>query len=397
MTAAKSAPGQGPKLTVIDNAHAVSPGQRLARARTQRNLSLEDVAKNLNLSVSMVRSLESDNFKSLPGHAFVKGYLRNYAKLVGLAPDDLVKAYESLRSDTQDTAAPTVTPVAPRSTRWVGTLIKGVGFLVMLAVLAGVVGLVYQNFGFLADKTLQLVAAVKGDSNAESVVSDTATPLAASETNTDDSTIRLSIPLHPVGASSGAEDASVTAPTAVDTVQPGVTVDSPVSTPTTAPTTPDNVPVVPPQSSLTPESAERVVADTVTTFTPIATPSVDVNTRQTTATNSAETVATVSTGNADMPSSAVQAGMSEIRGAEGAASVSLSFSGKSWVGVKDANGKSLFNKIKTAGETVQLQGTPPLRVKIGNAPVVKVSFNGKPFDFDFSSRSNVAQFTLGDE
>lgn len=395
MTAAKSAPGQGPKLTVIDNAHAVSPGQRLARARTQRNLSLEDVAKNLNLSVSMVRSLESDNFKSLPGHAFVRGYLRNYAKLVGLAPDDLVKAYESLRGDAQDSSAPAVTAAAPRSTRWVGTLIKGVGYLVVLAVLAGIIGVVYQNFGALADKTLQWVAGIKGDSNAESMISETVAPVAVSETTADDATIRLSIPLHPVGTSSAGSDAA--APATGDATQPAITADSPVAAPAETSSTPSVAPVVPPQSSLNSETAGRAVAETVTTFTPTATHSVAVNASQPMVADTTETVAPASTESGENPSSAAQASMSEIRGAEGEASVSLSFSGKSWVGVKDANGKSLFNKIKTAGESVQLHGTPPLSVTIGNAPVVKVSFNGKPFDFDFSSRSNVAQFTLGDE
>lgn len=397
MTAAKSAPGQGPKLTVIDNAHAVSPGQRLARARTQRNLSLEDVAKNLNLSVSMVRSLESDNFKSLPGHAFVRGYLRNYAKLVGLAPDDLVKAYESLRGDVQDASTPSVPPVAPRSTRWVGTVIKGVGYLVLLAVLAGIVGVIYQNFGVLTDKAGQLVATIKGDSSSESVLSEAAAPVAASEMSTDDETIRLSIPLHPVGASGGGSDVTTAVPASVDAVQPAVTTDAPVSAPADTSSTPSVAPVVPPQSSLNIETAGRAVAETATTFTPTATPSVNVNASQALVATSPDAVETESSESVDTPSSAAQASMSEIRGADGAATVSLSFSGKSWVGVRDANGKSLFNGIKSVGESVQFQGTPPLRVKIGNAPVVKVSFNGKPFDFDFSSRSNVAQFTLGDE
>lgn len=369
MTAAKSAPGQGPKLTVVDNAHAVSPGQRLARARAQRNLTLEDVAKQLNLSVSMVRAMESDNFKSLPGHAFVKGYLRNYGKMVGLAPDELVKAYESLRGDAQEASLSNETRAMPRSTRWVAHLIKGVAYVVVLAVLAGIIGVVYQNFGFLADKTLQLVASLRGENSADPVISEIVAPVVSSETGSDDQTIRLSIPLHPIEPSVGVENESTApadAPAAVDATQPAVTVDAPVSAPVSTETEPVVAPVMPPQSSLNTGVAESTVANSQPQQTQV--PSVEAPSRAT-----------------------------EIRGSDGAASVSLNFSGKSWVGVTDARGRSVFNGTRNSGVVEQVQGKPPLKIIIGNAPVVKVSFNGKPFDFDFSSRSNVAQFTLGDD
>ena len=59
-----------------------SPGEQLQRARTGYGWSLEDVAANLNLDVDVVRSLESGDYVGLPEPAFIRGYLRAYARLM---------------------------------------------------------------------------------------------------------------------------------------------------------------------------------------------------------------------------------------------------------------------------------------------------------------------------
>ncbi|HRI18866.1 MAG TPA: DUF4115 domain-containing protein [Burkholderiaceae bacterium] len=47
-----------------------------------------------------------------------------------------------------------------------------------------------------------------------------------------------------------------------------------------------------------------------------------------------------------------------------------------------------------AGEVVGLDGTPPLRVKIGNAAVTQLSYRGQPVDLADSTRDNVARLEL---
>lgn len=70
----------------------VAPGERLAEARRVQNLVPADIARQLKLSVWQVEALESGHYQQLPGPIFVRGFIRNYAKLVKLDPDELLRA-----------------------------------------------------------------------------------------------------------------------------------------------------------------------------------------------------------------------------------------------------------------------------------------------------------------
>lgn len=378
MTAAKSAPGHGPKLTVVEGTQVGSPGQRLMRARSLRNLALEDVSRHLNLSVSMVKAIESDNFKSLPGRAFVRGYLRNYAKLVGVEADDLMRAYDSQFGASDEVSLNP--PEVSRPPRWIAPLIKGLGYLVLVAVLAGIGTIIYQNAGTLANKAQQLSSSFQHD---EQMGPETDAPAAPAATEAKEGdTVRLSIPLRPVEGAASAPDAAGN-PSATSTP---ATAESPVTAPA-EPASKSETDTVPPQSSVE-SGVSTASAANVSNAPPqpvaiAAPPSVE-------ATSAA----------AGQTQNFVAGGTSVdnvgISGSD-AASVSLVFSGLSWARVRDANDKILFDGTRSAGAEIQLQGVAPFTIRLGNAPVVKVTFNGKPRDFDFSSRSNVAQFKLGEE
>lgn len=75
----------------------VGPGNRLAKARAAANLTKEQVAAHLNLTVTMVDAIERDATGELPAAVFVRGYIKNYARMVGLNGDDLVAMFESIR------------------------------------------------------------------------------------------------------------------------------------------------------------------------------------------------------------------------------------------------------------------------------------------------------------
>lgn len=91
------------------DAAGLTPGKRLAAARAAQNLSPADVARQLKLSVSQVEALESGLYQQLPGPIFVRGFIRNYARLVKLDPNELLQA----AGDTLPQA--TARPEAPRS------------------------------------------------------------------------------------------------------------------------------------------------------------------------------------------------------------------------------------------------------------------------------------------
>ena len=69
-----------------------TPGARLSEARQAQGLATADVARRLKLSVGQVEALEAGRYQDLPGPIFVRGFIRNYAKLVRLDPDELVQS-----------------------------------------------------------------------------------------------------------------------------------------------------------------------------------------------------------------------------------------------------------------------------------------------------------------
>ncbi|MDD3450260.1 MAG: helix-turn-helix domain-containing protein, partial [Gammaproteobacteria bacterium] len=66
------------------------PGSLLRAAREARGLSAAEVAAQLHLTRSIIDALETDNYDAGPGPVFMRGYLRSYARLMGLPTDDLL-------------------------------------------------------------------------------------------------------------------------------------------------------------------------------------------------------------------------------------------------------------------------------------------------------------------
>jgi len=65
-------------------------GQVLAQARKDKELSLADVATKLKLTVRQVEALEAEDGGQLPGDVFLRGFVRNYARLMELDPDAVI-------------------------------------------------------------------------------------------------------------------------------------------------------------------------------------------------------------------------------------------------------------------------------------------------------------------
>jgi cytoskeleton protein RodZ len=70
------------------------PGSLLKKARERHGFSAASVAAQLHLQIDIINGLERDDYDSLPGPVFVQGYLRNYARLLGLKEDAVVAAYQ---------------------------------------------------------------------------------------------------------------------------------------------------------------------------------------------------------------------------------------------------------------------------------------------------------------
>lgn len=67
-----------------------SPGQMLREVREARGLKVDDVVSQLKLSRRQVEALEADAFTELPGLTFVRGFVRNYARLLEIDADPIL-------------------------------------------------------------------------------------------------------------------------------------------------------------------------------------------------------------------------------------------------------------------------------------------------------------------
>ena len=67
-------------------------GAVLRAARESRGESLSEVARALKLSVRQLEAIEEERFDELPGPAFVKGFVRNYGRHLGVDIDPMVAA-----------------------------------------------------------------------------------------------------------------------------------------------------------------------------------------------------------------------------------------------------------------------------------------------------------------
>lgn len=80
----------------VDSERGPSAGQCLQQAREALKLSIDDVAESIRISSSKVAALESGVIHDVGAPVFVAGYIRAYARIVGLSADELVAGFEGL-------------------------------------------------------------------------------------------------------------------------------------------------------------------------------------------------------------------------------------------------------------------------------------------------------------
>ena len=90
-----------------------SPGAQLRRAREARGESVHEVAFALKLSPRQVDALERDDFDALPGMAFLRGFMRNYARHVGLDAAPLLDAVQRMAGQGSPDLSPIRNAASP--------------------------------------------------------------------------------------------------------------------------------------------------------------------------------------------------------------------------------------------------------------------------------------------
>ena len=149
-------------------------GVKLTEARKKRKMSVEQVSEELRILKRHVEAIEAPDFEALPQFAFARGFVMNYAKLVDLPSDEIVKDFETsypkhLKADTVETINPPVQPM--------GTLTRGhAPIRLNFGLIAGVIALI-----LLALAILKLVSGTTATPTQGEVSTQVADGLSASE------------------------------------------------------------------------------------------------------------------------------------------------------------------------------------------------------------------------
>src|SRR5690242_13802016 len=100
-----------------------SVGEILRRERLRTGLDLEKISQDTKISMRTLELIEADQFEKLPGGVFARSFVRQYARAVGLDPEELVSELEKRMAPPADPIPEAVRQPEirlPRVTRWSG-------------------------------------------------------------------------------------------------------------------------------------------------------------------------------------------------------------------------------------------------------------------------------------
>jgi cytoskeletal protein RodZ len=85
------AKGNGPAMGAF--------GDRLRREREMRGITLEEITESTKISRRHLEALEGEHFEQLPGGVFNKGFVRAYARFLGIDGDQAVADYAAASNE----------------------------------------------------------------------------------------------------------------------------------------------------------------------------------------------------------------------------------------------------------------------------------------------------------
>jgi cytoskeleton protein RodZ len=317
-----------------------NPGETLRKAREDKGWTLAAVAQQLNLTERSLARIEAGDFSQLPGHTFARGYVRAYAKLLGLDQTRLVQEFDQHTGTNASGSNVNSLGRIEEPGRLSRTFMRFFGFALLL-VLAAVAWYWWQERAAReatpppvsalerievqgADGTTEIHLLDRADEAAEQQA-EHSTPIADPSGGLNPESGEASpAPAESSSASASAGDASQSLPLALTEVAP--------------------------ESPAAPAEAAA----------PLATPS-------------PSTVAPV----------------------PGEAQLELRFTADCWTRVSDAEGRMLFSALAKAGTSTTVSGKAPLDVHLGYARGAQLSYNGEAVNLAPHMRGETARLKLG--
>lgn len=319
------------------------PGARLKAARKSRNIDLDKVAAQLHLRRDMLIALEEDDYDHLPARVFIVGYMRNYARYIGLPAEAIIQSLDQFLppEDKDKPGLPKVGSDAGDVFKPSAKARKSPFSLVSLVLLAVAVGAFFiWKEGYL-DITTTPSSFLTGDIELET------------SGNTTNPSIEIPVEMSSIEVAVPEVVEKVQAPVEVAVTEPVI-----AETETVEPVQLSQQAIVEKPDETTGSGAEPVMAE-----------------------EPVEEMATVTAENIKPVVS-------------GASRLVLKLTGKSWIEVTDATGTFKLNNLYRAGTEKTFGGEPPYKVLIGNAAEASLMVNGAAFDLENHIKGNVARFTL---
>ncbi|MEH6470770.1 MAG: RodZ family helix-turn-helix domain-containing protein [Halopseudomonas sp.] len=111
------------------------PGSLLRQAREDQGVSLDEVSDRIKISTVQLDALESGDVERLPGLAYSRGYVRTYARLLGLDADALVQDFNALYGEGGQRQVQTINRVKPQA--HLGDPMLRISIIVFVLILIG--------------------------------------------------------------------------------------------------------------------------------------------------------------------------------------------------------------------------------------------------------------------
>ena len=359
---------------VIDsNSSTASPGELLSRQREQLGIPLADAARALNLRPAVVGGLEQDNYQEIPVAAYRRGYLRAYAKYLGMDDRLVLEAYQARNGsiDTERKVSPVSTARPPsRMGAWLFKLMT----LLVIAGLIAVTVMWWQSrggneppgFGSTSTEDTANTSTAPADEPAE--VAQEPAPTDSSFTSGDESATQ------PSNATNGTPDAT-TAQGEVDAI---AGLDEPA--PTTDRSTAGNTAANGTESASTEQASTEQAGSEQASSERVSNEQADAEQASTDQASNAESEQSVAT---------EQSASANV--------LALTFNEQSWTEIFDATNQRVFVGLQSPGTSATVEGEPPFRLTVGNATGVELRYLGEEVDLPArAGANNVARFTLGE-
>ena len=345
-------------------------GAFLIEARENKNLSTQDIASKLNLTLSMVEKIEANQFVQDTPLAFIRGYLRSYAQQVDVDTATICVEFDRQTGESekplQKVKMVSDFKVSRKERNSSSFLFKMITYLIVVTLLSFGGWEMWKRFGAskqkseasFSEKVISLDLSVN-EQGANQIVLNTA------EEKEDHNGIGLIDSGAPATVSAGTEStggSTSKASTAKDPTDKTPT-DSNVASST------NEVPV-----SVDASASDAKLVEQDNTI------EADLN------------LATTENLNTSVADSASEPAKEPITGP--IVSASFVFSGDCWVRISDANGEVLAIGIKPTGKVMPIEGIAPLSVTLGNPAVVSVTYQEESYDLSRFRPGKSAQFIL---